>query len=245
MCTVTFVPTKDGFFLTSCRDEKASRNTLPPEKHTVNGIELIYPKDEAAGGTWIASDSSGRTACLLNGAFVNHIKRKDYVKSRGLILLESFQYKNVFDFSECGNLENVEPFTLLTINSSSENQIVFFEFRWDGVKKYLKKLNTDEYQIWSSATLYTPEIQAVRLQLFKDWIIGHSEFEDCKIYDFHNKKHGLKSSDDILMKGDGDLMTLSISQVEMKNSVFTFRYSDLLQGKKCNVKLNKEIVGNV
>jgi uncharacterized protein with NRDE domain len=243
MCTVTFIPSSEGFYFTSSRDEKASRVTIPPVKCNNNGVELIYPKDDLAGGTWIASSLTGRTACLLNGAFVNHQKRTDYVKSRGIILLESFNFQNTNQFSDKIDLINVEPFTLLTLNYSSGKLEEFFEFRWDGANKHLKQLNHDAYQIWSSATLYSPPIQQKRQQLFNQWVNKHQDFEDRMILEFHNRKHGLNNSDDILMKGDGDLMTLSISQLHVGNEGSHFNYFDVITDKDYKVLLtNKEFV---
>ena len=54
MCTVTYLPLEnDGFILTSNRDESPMRKTIPPKKYLENGVELAYPKDQLAGGTWI------------------------------------------------------------------------------------------------------------------------------------------------------------------------------------------------
>lgn len=231
MCTVTYIPTADGFYLTFSRDEKASRATIPPTKYQADGIDLIYPKDEVAGGTWIASDYNGRTVCLLNGAFLNHAKQDRYLQSRGLILLESFKHKNAYEFSNAINLNEVEPFTMISLNYLSGNPVALTEFRWDGKNKHLIVLDISERQIWSSATLYSPHIQLVRAELFKAWTEQFSSRDDCNILDFHYRKHGLHSSDDILMKGAGDLMTLSITQVACINGKSALRYFDILNDR--------------
>ena len=98
MCTVTYIPKPDGFLLTSSRDEKINRTTLPPRSYTHNHQELIYPKDTKGLGSWIAISHKKRIACLLNGAFENHAKKETYTKSRGLILTESFNYLMIDDF---------------------------------------------------------------------------------------------------------------------------------------------------
>ena len=244
MCTVTFIPCKNGFYFTSSRDEKASRETIPPVRYNRNGLELIYPKDKLAGGTWIASSLTGKTGCLLNGAFVNHHKRNDYIRSRGLILLDSFKYDNAIEFSVGIDLVNVEPFTLLTLDYSSGKLTEFYEFRWDGDNKHLKKLDHNSNQIWSSATLYSPTIQQARQQLFTEWIVKHQDFEDKMILGFHNRKHGLNVSDDILMKGSGDLMTLSISQLHFGNNTAHFKYFDIINKKDYKVELAKNELTN-
>lgn len=157
MCTVTFVPTQNGYILTSSRDEQKARPTIFPKKYSIGDKMLIFPKDELAGGTWIATDEKHRTACLLNGAFENHIKKERYRKSRGLILLESFAFSSINDFSNQVDLENIEPFTLLLIDSSPN--LEFVEMRWDGTKKYIKNIDINLPQIWSSATLYPAEVR--------------------------------------------------------------------------------------
>ncbi|MBL7909450.1 MAG: NRDE family protein [Bacteroidia bacterium] len=243
MCTVTYIPTSTGFYFTSSRDEKASRDTLCPALYENGGIQLVYPKDALAGGTWIASSLNGKTACLLNGAFVNHVKKENYARSRGLILLESFKYSDANELYNTIDIENVEPFTLLLLNYTSGHLTAFDEFRWDGVHKHLKKLDTKTPQIWSSATLYNPSVQLKREGLFNQWINKHADFVDAMILDFHNRKHGLANSEDLLMKGEGDLMTLSISQIHFNEGEALFNYHDIIQNKLHTVKLNqKEVV---
>ena len=80
MCTVTFLPLQNNnFILTSNRDEQRIRETIPPKKYKENGVDLFFPKDKIAGGTWIGTSSNKRLVCVLNGAFKKH-KRKDYYK---------------------------------------------------------------------------------------------------------------------------------------------------------------------
>src|SRR4026207_1194678 len=89
MCTVTFIPAKNGYFITSNRDEKYSRKrAIPPAMYTIGKSKLLFPKDTNAGGTWIALHESGNAAVILNGAFGRHAPQAPYEKSRGIILLE-------------------------------------------------------------------------------------------------------------------------------------------------------------
>lgn len=237
MCTVTYIPTNKGFYLTSSRDEKASRWTIPPLVYSNGEKKLLYPKDEIAGGTWISGSMDGRVACLLNGAFVNHKKLPNYSRSRGLILLDSFNYPSANNFSEKIDLTNVEPFTLLTLDFSTGILTQFYEFRWDGKTKHLKQLSTKDFQIWSSVTLYDSIVQETRNELFHNWIKKHNEEEDKSILNFHNRKHGLHHADDILMKGNGDLKTLSISQFHMNDTQVDFCYYDLIKDLNYKSKL--------
>ncbi len=158
--------------------------------------------------------------------------------------LSSFNYDNAIQFSDNIDLLYIEPFTLLTLDYSSGKLTEFYEFRWDGENKHLKKLDQDTNQIWSSATLYSPTIQQARQQLFRDWVVKHQDFEDKMILNFHNRKHGLNISDDLLMKGEGDLMTLSISQIHFGNNTSHFNYSDIINKRDYKVELLKNELVN-
>lgn len=231
MCTVTYIPQKKGFCLTFSRDEKASRTSLSPEKYNIHGIEVFCPKDEQAGGTWIATDYHGHMVCLLNGAFVNHVRSKKYSKSRGIILLERFKYTKFSEFVKNIVLDGVEPFTMIGIDYVLPAAIEFMEFRWDGENKHFKYVDTKEVQMWSSATLYNSDTQQIRLKIFKRWVEKFKNVEDCNILNFHCSKHGLKPCEEILMKGTNDLRTLSITQITSNDKKTTLSYCDVLNQK--------------
>ncbi|MCB0379647.1 MAG: NRDE family protein [Flavobacteriales bacterium] len=229
MCTVTFVPTQNGYILTSSRDEQKARPTIFPKKYSIGDKMLIFPKDELAGGTWIATDEKHRTACLLNGAFENHIKKERYRKSRGLILLESFAFSSINDFSNQVDLENIEPFTLLLIDSSPN--LEFVEMRWDGTKKYIKNIDINLPQIWSSATLYPAEVRKKREDWFEKLIASEKSLSKETIQNFHFTKKDSDVKNDIVMEREGGLQTLSISQVIVEQQRKEFTYFDIVTNK--------------
>jgi hypothetical protein len=114
MCTVTFIPTAAGVHLTSNRDEQANRGrALDPAYFYGNGYKLIFPGDPDAGGSWIALKDNGDALVLLNGAFIKHLRKPPYRRSRGLVLLDVIKAE---DPGQCFNemdLEGIEPFTLV------------------------------------------------------------------------------------------------------------------------------------
>ncbi|MGB2476316.1 MAG: NRDE family protein, partial [Flavobacteriaceae bacterium] len=83
MCTVTFVPTKNGFIFTSNRDEDPQRaaSKLIEEKRGEHTI--TFPQDQGAKGTWFAFSNRQQFVCVLNGAFEPHIRKSSYSMSRG------------------------------------------------------------------------------------------------------------------------------------------------------------------
>ncbi len=89
MCTVSFVKANGKIIITSNRDEKIIRpNAIEPKTYQLNNKNVIFPKDNKAGGTWYAIDEHSNVLVLLNGAEEKHILKESYRKSRGLIVLD-------------------------------------------------------------------------------------------------------------------------------------------------------------
>jgi len=173
MCTVTYLPGPAGFILTHNRDEAPNRSTQSIVKgKTPKGNTLLFPRDAQAGGTWIASSKDGKTACLLNGAFVLHRRELPYRRSRGLLLLDFFDWDDPDAFFQEYDLDRIEPFTFLYFEKPSNESAVqrVTELRWDGLQRFLKELSPQTPHFWCSATLYPPEMQIRREQVFRDWL---------------------------------------------------------------------------
>jgi hypothetical protein len=235
MCTVTYIPRPTGFILTSSRDEKVYRPTLLPDIYEHFGCKIVYPKDEQAGGTWIAVNMQNQIACLLNGAFENHQKQARYRKSRGLVLIESFGYENALHFKQDVNLIGVEPFTLLLIRNDT-----FHELRWDGSRKYFKEIDRTQPAIWSSATLYDQNTRNQREKWFYNWLKVNDHAPDFNIAQFHSSSHGNDSENDIMMKRHSGLQTLSISKIRYENKKSKFLYFDLQSREEYSIFLNHD-----
>jgi len=226
MCTVTYLPREDGFVLCSNRDESPSRGVPELSREVRGQQELLYPRDPLRGGTWLALSSSGRVACVLNGAFVRHRHRPPYRKSRGLVVLESFDYLRLEEFFQGYDLQGIEPFTLICVERGR-----LWEFRWDGRRRHLKARDAEAPAIWSSATLYPPEIQARREAWFRDWLRGRTDFSAGAVRHFH--KHGGEPDpwNGFVMNRHDRVRTVSISCIEAGPKGATFHYEDLLQGQ--------------
>ena len=132
------------------------RKAEPPKKILLeNGTIITAPKDLQKGGTWIATDGNGRAGCLLNGAFIKHIRRPFYKSSRGNLVLSAFEASNFDNFLSEVELKDIEPFTLVLIEPKTIQKLV-----WDGSKKQIEKLPTQSVHLWTSATLYTSQERA-------------------------------------------------------------------------------------
>jgi uncharacterized protein with NRDE domain len=221
MCTVTFVPVKDKFFITSNRDEKLTRKTaIPPAVYKKGGINLIFPKDADAGGTWISLKENGEAAVLLNGAFLPHVSQPPYRRSRGQIFLDiletdrpSFQLVKI-------NLDSIEPFTIVLLERNS-----LYEFRWDGQERYCKQLSIHRPHIWSSATLYDGLVVKKREQWFAAFLNGNPSPTQQDIMNFH--RFSGDNSDDLLITGDGIHAMVSITSMLLTTDRGCMKYLDL------------------
>jgi len=248
MCTVTYLPRPSGFILTHNRDEAPSRSSQSiVREQTSGGDTLLFPRDTLAGGTWIATSREGRTACLLNGAFVLHRRELPYRRSRGLILLDFFNWENPDDFFEQYDFERVEPFTFLFFDrsqlseslipkkSGSESLRRILEFRWDGQQRYLKSLPLDQAHFWCSATLYPSEMQIRREQVFRDWLTNQpitNQPITHQLLTLHLTGSIGDPENDFVMNRAGRVQTVSITQIIVDEKNARMRYLDLLGGNR-------------
>lgn len=220
MCTVSYIPTSEGFFLTSNRDEDPDRKTLPVQDITLsNGDQLKAPVDFKGGGTWMASNQTGKVACLLNGAFVKHKRELPYRKSRGQFVFEAFEYPSFSEFIEKTDLQNIEPFTIILIDDFLQVMI------WDGQTKHRLMFDKSTSHIWSSSTLYTQEEHIEKYYFFMDSIKDINPDSETIL-----KIHGIDENTPFILDLP-HVKTVSITQFVMNTEKTELTY---------HLKLNKD-----
>ena len=223
MCTVTYLPTPAGYILTSNRDEALLRKPAEtPQFELISGHRVLFPRDGEAGGTWIATTDNQRTVCLLNGAFKRHQRKLPYRKSRGLVVLDFFKSDSALFFHQAYDLEGIEPFTLLIAEYGE-----LFEFRWDGAQKYFKTLDPQQPHILCSATLYTPEVIAMRESWFAKWLEARVEYKVHDILAFHLFAGDGDTHTQVRMSIYGIVETVSITCVQSIGAQHHMYYSNL------------------
>ena len=214
---------KNSVIITSNRDEHAGRaNAAAPAFYFNNDKKIVFPKDAKAGGTWFVAGENGVVAVLLNGAFKAHMARPPYRKSRGLILLEIVEADNPYSFFKQMNLHKIEPFTIILYQYGSLQ-----ELRWDGNLKYEKELNSTKNYIWSSATLYTDEIIALRENLFDRFIQSGKNITEALVQEFHADNNNDYENGFIINRQTG-MKTFSITQAVIKKKQIKFLHHDLI-----------------
>ena len=227
MCTVTYLPIdQHNFILTSNRDEQPSRITLNPMIYMENSVKMMYPKDKVAGGTWIGVSERKRLVCVLNGGFIIHERKASYSKSRGLIAKELLGTNSLEHAISNLDLNGVEPFTMVIVDWGAEKPQLY-ELVWDEEKAHFQLLDNAP-RVWSSSTLYTEEIKAVRRAWFRQWLDENS-FDRASILDFHHSEIGDKSQS-VLMKRPY-VETVSITSVEKKDLNIEMYYEDVVHAK--------------
>lgn len=224
MCTVTYLPLNNNdFILTSSRDVPFSREKSSfPKKYKEDNVELFYPKDGRAGGTWIGTSNKQRLICLLNGGFKNHKQNDLYKKSRGIIVKDLLKANDITNEFKRIDLQHVEPFTLIIIEW--KGNLMLFEFVWDGLEKHLKTL-PQEPRIWSSSTLYSDRMKEMRMQWFSDWRLSQA-FDQKSILEFHHKAGVGDPKIDVIMKRE-KVGTVSITQVTRKEKHLIMDYEPI------------------
>jgi hypothetical protein len=231
MCTVTYLPKNENcFILTSNRDEDLSRpSALPISNYTIHNKEVYFPKDPKAGGTWIAKGKDF-TVCLLNGAFVPHKSKGNYRKSRGLVVLDFFNYSSQYEFIEKYDFTDIEPFSLLFVKHQDDN-LGLCELKWDGEKTHHLNHDSSLPHIWSSVTLYSEAVVKEREAWFYDWVKNNEVFTKDNILMFHHFGGTGNQQNDIVMNRN-QKRTVSICCVNKINAIETeMVYEDVINKK--------------
>lgn len=223
MCTVSFIPAAGNIYLTSNRDENQLRKpALHPEVYEFPTGRLLFPKDADAGGTWISVHENGNAIVFLNGGLVKHIPAPPYRRSRGLVLLDLIDSNNPFDSFNELDLQGIEPFTAIIWDDGK-----LYECRWDGSRKHLVRPDNTRPHIWSSVTLYTPEIIAKRESWFAAWLTKNPSPTHEDILRFHQFTGDGDSHNDLQMNRNGETFTVSITSVKLETSNTIMHYLDL------------------
>jgi hypothetical protein len=133
MCTLSFVPTQDGYVAGMNRDEKLTRpRAIAPERFDFPGAIALFPR-ENSGGTWIGCNSHGNLLALLNWNDVEPRVDGKNLRSRGLLIPELIGEDDLTDTRSAQlDLSGVLPFRLV---GAFPRESLLVEWRWDGLHR--------------------------------------------------------------------------------------------------------------
>jgi hypothetical protein len=225
MCTVSFIPLKNGVILTSNRDEHISRGIAQyPEFYMLNGRKLAFPKDTKASGTWFITNENGDTGVLLNGAFEKHVPVPPYRKSRGLVLPELFQETAPYEAMKQYDFSGIENFTIILWEQEQLREI-----KWDGKTLNTKNYNPRQAHIWSSVTLYDKEMINERHEWFSNWIASQTYISHQNILNFHSNTEAENKEFGLRISRNNNISTTSITSLCIQNQTAHFYHKDYIQ----------------
>jgi hypothetical protein len=141
--------------------------------------------------------------------------------------LDFFEFPMAELFFTGFNFDGIEPFTMVAFDNGN-----LFEFRWDGTKKHLKALDAEGKHIWSSATLYAPDIRLRREQVFQNWLAETPGISRENILQLHKTGSIGDPQQDFVMNRDNRVRTVSITSIAKNHDDVVMQYFDLLHDEK-------------
>jgi hypothetical protein len=123
VCTISVVPTADGFRLACNRDERRTRPTASgPRLHRTGAHQALWPVDPQSGGTWIGVNDAGLAMVLLN-RHPRNAPASTPTESRGVLIprllgaarIETVVARARTELRSAGAHVPFEPFTLVMI----------------------------------------------------------------------------------------------------------------------------------
>ena len=237
MCTMTWFLTNGGYELFFNRDEQITRSrALPPsiQQHSEErgGLRYLSPTDADAGGTWIASNQSGVTVCLLNHYQFQQISTYKNWISRGEIVREFSQFvdlKQAQRHFESFNLDDFRAFRMFVIEPSGRNLLLV----WDG---HAARVEVNVTGPKSSSSVDAKHVKSIRKTLFSDMGLASSTRAEDFIK-YHSSHYPSKSKYSVCMHRQ-DARTVSFSHVTVDSQNVTYRYAD---GSPCEAELSSPV----
>jgi len=228
MCTLTFVPTVDGYLAGMNRDELLTRPAgLPPEIYEREGMKLVYPR-EPFGGTWIAANARGNLLALLNWNEIDIAGLGEKRRTRGLVIPDAIIEKNASSTNahlDRLSLDGVFPFRLI---GAFRNERQLIEWQWDGTG--IQQLGWAwARKHWFSSSLSDARATAERCRVcdaaVPDPAVGSRHWLR-QLHRSHEPKRGPYS----ICVHRQDAATVSYTEVECDRSSISMRY---LFGNPC------------
>lgn len=178
MCTVSFLPRYQGFYLAMNRDEKRERFTaLPAEVVEFGKHRAIFPR-EPAGGTWISVNDSGVCLALINWHRIQREPCNDTM-SRGLVVRELAGESSADEIAVAVKklpLRKLRPFRLIVI---APDQLSVTEWRWN--LRRLARFDHDwQRRHWFSSGFDEQRAEIERAKICASFVAGEGDANGCE-----------------------------------------------------------------
>lgn len=216
MCTLTLLREADRVTVTMNRDDLIARAEDGPQIRRLQGATFAAPLDLQAGGAWIAVNTHGVIACLLN--------RYDPVPagatSRGAIVIDAMRAADATEALarlHALSHELYAPFTCIVVTRSAQAR-----FDWNGADARATMCEGSNPWMTTSSSWAFEDVRARREALFAaTWSRADAPFD--KIAAFHCKPISSGDAWAPMMKREKS-HTKSVTQVELGATRAAMRY---------------------
>lgn len=219
MCTVSWVHDDSGYELFCNRDETRTRlDARNPSVQATGNLCYIAPADGNFGGTWIAVNQAGLTACLLNGPAGGTAPRR---RSRGAVVQSLIGSRSVQEALQSAgdlDLEQFASFTLALIEPGGSSCLL----EWTGRDRAV--LVDTERRLPLASSSYEPEAVIRRRRDIFERIIGQSGgVRPDALRRFHTSHEPERSAHSVCMHRH-DAETVSYTRIRVNRASVRMLY---------------------
>ncbi len=219
MCTLSFIPRTNGYFVAMNRDELLTRGAaIDPRISLLGGLSVLYPTD-VAGGTWIAANAHGTTWALLNW---NLGMAKRTVRSRGEVVLHVAASKNPKTAGSVlteAILRGIAPFRLIGISDANHE---ICEWQWDGAK-LVPCFHPWKRRHWFSSGRSDEEAANRRGRVVEEAFSRQVQSRRLLLRHIHSSHEPERGAFSVCVHRE-DAATVSYSEIEADHSYVQMRY---------------------
>jgi hypothetical protein len=233
MCTVTFIPSREGYRLGMNRDESRTRVKGVFSGPRTQGQSQVVGPSEPTGGMWTGANSFGVTYALLNWYSRPVAGIKDPI-SRG-VLVEAVAWldskKEVQDHVARQELKRLRPFRLIGVFDAEKK---VSEWCWNGLELGLLE-HSWEARHWASSGYDEQGAQQARRSVFKS-LSGTMDLDGSQwLRSFHRSHLPEKGAMSVCMHRS-EAATVSYTEFVVESGLVTVNYFD---GPLCQVDRSK------
>ncbi|MDA0322407.1 MAG: NRDE family protein [Verrucomicrobia bacterium] len=223
MCTVTWLRSTTGYELFCNRDETLTRPAAePPAHYETNSIRYIAPIDPCGGGTWIGTNQSGLTLCMLNFYADGVLYAPADRQSRGRLLtalLANPTPEAAVDTARGTPLEHYPPFLLLAISGTGPVR----NLTWDGESAVVGQWADSEQPV-TTCSVDTERVLESRRETYRKLLQATPSPARSDLTSFHASHDPQASAYSVCTHRD-DAETRSFSHVIVDEERIELRYA--------------------
>jgi transport and Golgi organization protein 2 len=222
MCTISFLPRPEGFYLAMNRDEKRDRLAgLAPTVVELESHRAVFPS-EPTGGTWISANDTGICLALINWHRIER-EPKEGILSRGKVVRELAGKSTVDELAAAVNqlpIRRLRPFRLIAI-VPGERHVV--EWRWNLQRLAIRK-HEWRRQHWFSSGFEERRAEVER-QRVCDAASNEQSVESLSWLRRLHRSHAPKQGPFAICMHRSDAATVSYTEISVTQNSASMRYA--------------------